>query len=239
MINWQVLPMLSIPTNWISKNWALSLGIIILLAGLSACKEERLAAPRVIDGDKLELGERRVRLFGVDAPEAKQVCLRQGEHWPCGELAADAVREFIAGRTVRCFEELKKKNGRYVVTCTVSGEELTLNQWMVQEGWALAFRHYTDEFVPDELVAQKEGRGIWGSEFVPPWQWRQGVRLASNHQPTTGCRIKGNINTKGEHLFYLPRQARYEQVRIVEAKGERWFCSRQEARAAGWQAAPK
>ncbi len=216
-----------------------SLLFVATVAVLASCKEERLTAPQVVDGDKLKVGDRKIRLFGVDAPELEQICWRDGEIWPCGIEAAKAAEEFISGRSVRCFEELQNKNGRMVVTCTVAGEEATLNQWMVQEGWALAFRHYSTEFVALEQDARAAGKGIWDSEFVPPWKWRQGTRLASHHEAATGCRIKGNIASNGKRHYHTPRDKSYKLIKVSEAKGERWFCSQQEARAAGWEAAPK
>jgi hypothetical protein len=40
---------------------------------------------RVIDGDTLEVAGERLRLFGVDAPESKQLCTaRSGKQYACG-----------------------------------------------------------------------------------------------------------------------------------------------------------
>lgn len=50
------------------------------------------------------------------------------------------------------------------------------------------------------------------------------------------CQIKGDIGEDGERLYHLPGESRYGWVWISEAKGERWFCSAEEAEAAGWRA---
>lgn len=51
-----------------------------------------------------------------------------------------------------------------------------------------------------------------------------------------GCSIKGNISTNtGERIYHVPGQRYYDETRINEGKGERWFCSEDEARAAGWR----
>jgi endonuclease YncB( thermonuclease family) len=48
------------------------------------------------------------------------------------------------------------------------------------------------------------------------------------------CLIKGNINSTGDHIYHVPGQRYYNNTQINESKGERWFCTEQEAVAAGW-----
>jgi hypothetical protein len=54
-------------------------------------------------------------------------------------------------------------------------------------------------------------------------------------QEGTRCNIKGNVNTRGEKIYHVPGQRYYNQTRISASHGERWFCSEEEARAAGWR----
>ena len=49
------------------------------------------------------------------------------------------------------------------------------------------------------------------------------------------CRIKGNISWSGERIYHLPGGEFYNVTRINAARGERWFCTEAEARAAGWR----
>ena len=84
--------------------------------------------------------------------------------------------------------------------------------------------------------------GLWRGDFVPPWRWRKGERIegaASKSGKSTGggCRIKGNISRKGVRIYHAPGGQSYNQTRINTSKGERWFCSESEARAAGWRKA--
>jgi len=51
------------------------------------------------------------------------------------------------------------------------------------------------------------------------------------------CQIKGDITSGGERFYHRPGERYYEWVWISEDKGERWFCSIDEAEAAGWRAA--
>ncbi len=50
-------------------------------------------------------------------------------------------------------------------------------QGMVSQGWALAYRRYSLDYVDEEADAQAARRGIWAGEFVRPWEWRRGERL--------------------------------------------------------------
>ncbi len=54
--------------------------------------------PRVIDGDTLEVAGRRIRLHGIDAPESRQLCRKDGKPWQCGKDATSALREFSGSR---------------------------------------------------------------------------------------------------------------------------------------------
>lgn len=50
------------------------------------------------------------------------------------------------------------------------------------------------------------------------------------------CRIKGTLGEAGERIYRLPGDGGYEQIYIDLTKGERWFCTEANARAAGWKA---
>ncbi len=52
-----------------------------------------------------------------------------------------------------------------------------------------------------------------------------------------GCNIKGNISINGERIYHMPGQDYYDATRINLLKGERWFCSEEAARKAGWRKA--
>ncbi len=124
---------------------------------------------------------------------------------------------------------------RMVARCAVAGENL--EKWMVANGWAIAYRRYSLDYVDAEAEAQAARRGLWAGEFVKPWEWRRGKRLAANDNTPDQCRIKGNINRKGERIYHLPGGKWYDRTKIDPAKGERWFCSEAEARAVGWRTA--
>lgn len=80
-----------------------------LLASLAACAgpEADTVSGRVsvVDGDTIDFAGKRIRLWGVDAPEARQTCTRGAETWHCGQQAALALSDWIGQRTTVCQEQ--------------------------------------------------------------------------------------------------------------------------------------
>ena len=134
--------------------------------------------PRIIDGDTIRIGNTRIRLHGIDAPEAKQTCTAGGKEWRCGQEATFALANIIGRTWVDCVERDRDRYGRIVAVCRVGGPKgKDLGAWMVSEGWALAYRKYSLDYVAAEDAARKAGRGLWRGKFITPWEWRRGKRL--------------------------------------------------------------
>ena len=131
--------------------------------------------PRVIDGDTIEVAGHRIRLHGIDAPESKQLCRRDGQRWRCGEDATSALKAFLGGRPVSCEELDRDRYRRIVAKCAVDGVDI--GEWMVSQGWAVAYYQYSYEYARAEQRAKSARRGIWATRFVLPWEWRRGKRL--------------------------------------------------------------
>ena len=108
-----------------SYRWIAALAPIFL--GLS----QLAAAQTVIDGDTLKHGGVIYRLWGIDAPEAKQLC---PDEWPAGSLATTRLQALTAGRSIICQEKDRDRYGRIVAICRASGEDL--GAIMVREGSA-------------------------------------------------------------------------------------------------------
>lgn len=131
----------------------------------------------VIDADTLDIHSQRIRLAGVDAPESKQKCLDlAGNLYGCGADAANALSEWINRNPVTCISEGHDRYNRTLGKCTVRGA--SVQDWLVSNGHAVAYRAYSKEFIPVEDKARTAQAGIWSGEFVMPWDWRKGVRLA-------------------------------------------------------------
>jgi endonuclease YncB( thermonuclease family) len=206
----------------------------------------------VIDGDTIEIHGERVRFNGVDAPESSQTCDdREGKTYRCGARAANALDEFLSGSSpTRCEFVERDRYGRFVGDC-FRADGTSVQAAVVRSGWAMDWPRYSKgAYAGQQEAAKAEGIGIWAGPFQPPWEWRAAKRgakqapigkaplvgVAANSNPRA-CEIKGNINSKGERIYHLPGQTHYGRTKISQSKGERWFCSEAEARAAGWRAA--
>jgi len=196
------------------------------------------------DGDSLVVGSQRVRLFGIDAPELDQTCTTDGSSWPCGTQAKERLNELINGQRVDCQITGLDQYGRTLGRC--STEFLDINEAIVELGWALAYREYSQDYVAAEDRARQRKAGIWNSTFTNPAEHRlakapkppeprQPVQRDERQQSNerfAGCTIKGNRNRKGQWIYHLPGMPYYDQTRAEE-----FFCTEDQARAAGYRRA--
>ncbi len=153
----------------------LILGLIAALVSASPALADITGPARIIDGDTIDIAGERIRFHGIDAPEARQMCLADERVWQCGKRATMALAGFIGDSPVRCEGQGTDRYGRTIATCYVRGDDI--EAWLVRNGWALAYRRYSDDYVDEETAAQDAQAGIWRGEFVAPWAWRRGVRL--------------------------------------------------------------
>jgi len=197
--------------------------------------ENLIGRVSVIDGDTFEMHGKRLRLHGIDAPESGQQCKdANGKSYRCGQMAAKQMSGYVSGKTVNCEILDKDRYGRFIARCIVNGTDV--NELLVKEGWALAYSQYSKDYVRAEGQAKRANIGLWQGQFVEPWDWRRGERLEDGTvQKDSNCLIKGNISSSGK-IYHTPSSPWYARTKINTAKGERWFCSAEEAEAAGWRA---
>ncbi|MGG5810328.1 thermonuclease family protein [Falsiroseomonas sp. CW058] len=128
----------------------------------------------VVDGDTLVVEGRRVRLEGIDAPEARQTCLRNGAPWPCGAEATRALRDLLEAGSIACVASGEDRYRRVLARCHLGGTDIAA--WLVREGWAVAYTRYSWRYMRQEVGARWAGRGIWSGSFETPEDWRRHAR---------------------------------------------------------------
>jgi endonuclease YncB( thermonuclease family) len=221
------------------KPVALALACAVIAAAVvppanAASNDNQLVgSAHVFDGDTLDVSGKRVRLEGIDAPEAGQRCVRGliGT-WACGAAATEALRALVDGKTVTCERHGTDKYGRMLGVCFADGVEI--NRRMVEDGNAWAFVRYSKSYVAEEQAARQARRGVFTTANQPPWEYRTHRWADAEQQAPNGCAIKGNVTRNG-HIYHMPWSPWYAKVVIDETRGERWFCSEREAQAAGWR----
>lgn len=196
---------------------------------------------RVIDGDTIEIeGGKKVRYIGIDTPET----VHPSKSVQCyGKEAAEKNKNFVEGKRVRLEKDISEtdKYGRllryvYLPAGKAGVGEVFVNKVLVQEGYAFSSTYppdikYQDVFLTVEKEAREASRGLWGScGFIAGVETKQTA-------PETDCVIKGNISSSGEKIYHLPGQRYYNKTVISKSKGERWFCSEDEAIDGGWRKA--
>ena len=125
----------------------------------------------VIDGDTIRIGEERIRFSGIDAPEIDQICIHQEVEFQCGVFSKILLIKKISNKEINCIREGKDFYGRTLAECFLDKE--SLSSYLIREGYAFAYRKYSQKFIKDEEYAAKKGNGMWGTNFLFPWDFRK------------------------------------------------------------------
>jgi endonuclease YncB( thermonuclease family) len=192
---------------------------------------------QVLDGDTIQVGTTRIRLYGIDAFEGEQRCTDStGTSYTCGGTATRALTELVAGEDVSCVPKGTDAYGRLLAVCRAATIDLSAS--MARSGNALAYTKYALDYVIDERAAKQEQIGAWSGSFELPWEFRlsrpSGAAEAQRSAvaPSASCIIKGNVNKRGERIYHMASDPSYTRT-----KPENWFCSVDEAEQAGFRRA--
>jgi endonuclease YncB( thermonuclease family) len=227
--------------------------MVLLLLPAVADAADITGTAKVREGDTVVIGNSRIRLGGIDAPSVDQLCLNNaGERWTCGVAARDELIKYADNKVWTCHARQTDRRGRQVARCEVDGEDI--QKWMVKSGWALSYVRFSHDYDADEKAAREAKAGMWQGAFIAPWDWRvrnkktvilgaakappnaNAILLASASgpvAPSPDCTIKGNVNSAGECIYHTPASRWYAQIKMHISKGTRWFCSVDDAEAAG------
>jgi endonuclease YncB( thermonuclease family) len=241
--------------------------IVFLIASLVLfafwCSPGRAANAVVRNGDTIQLGDVTYRLAGIDAPELDQVCIdERADPWSCGVDARDQLAKLIGGRPVSC-DDLgpdQTSRKRHLGLCTVQGETVSLNQQLVQQGYAMDFEPAAKgRLLDDEAKARDARLGLWKGCFVAPDDFRRGKKdgalrgsacrtdrdrqirealFPEDLAMPAHCVIKGKFAVRARMtgnigVYHLRGCSSYAGL----TKPDRWFCTEDDAQAAGFRRA--
>ena len=125
----------------------------------------------VVDGDTIKIGDVKIRFSGIDAPEINQTCVASEGKVACGEISRDILTTKVTNNKISCTDEGKDFYGRVLGECFVNGE--SLSRYLVRQGFAFAYRKYSDKFILDEEYAKSNRFGMWSMKFQYPWDYRK------------------------------------------------------------------
>ena len=126
---------------------------------------------RIIDGDTIQIDKVKFRLHGIDAPEIQQICQFKEINYNCGVSSKDFLVSLIGNQSVKCEHKDVDRYKRVVAEYFV--ENTNLNKELVRNGWALAFRDYSNDYIADEKFAELNKLGMWKGRFIHPKKWRK------------------------------------------------------------------
>ena len=154
-------------------------------------KEKTIAGrAQVIDADTIIVKNQRIRLHGIDAPETGQTCKNdESGLWACGRKATIELKKLLQDNEVKCVGTKKDRYKRLIAVCLL--DKKNINGWLVLNGWAMAYRKYSTDYISLEREAKLNQSGLWIGDFVMPWKWRRGARLPilSDKKKIKCCRI--------------------------------------------------
>jgi endonuclease YncB( thermonuclease family) len=141
---------------------------LILILTINQVKSQTI---KIVDGDTIHLNGEKIRFTGIDTPELKQSCLKEGIKDLCGVTAKQILIDKIGNNNVECISEGKDQYKRTLAECFVNNE--SLSSYLVRSGYAFAYRRYSKKFVPDEDFARINKIGMWSMKFDYPWNYRK------------------------------------------------------------------
>jgi endonuclease YncB( thermonuclease family) len=237
--------------------------VAVLLSIVLPASQGSAATTVVRDGSTLQLGNVTYRLDGIDVPTVDQLCIDEhADVWTCGIEARDQLTKLINGKQVRCDDlgpdPAYKK--RHLGVCKIEGDTTSLSLLLVRNGFALNVEaSASGRFQVDEARAREDRQGLWKGCFAAPREFRvakkDGALLGAACRADrdreirealfpedlvmpASCNIKGKYAVRARvtgnlGIYHLQACRSYPGL----TKPDRWFCSEEDAQAAGFRRA--
>ena len=156
---------------YLSKKKAILATSVLLLVIFFTYTNIKSQDIKITDGDTIKINGEKIRFSGIDTPELKQTCIKDGENNSCGLTAKQILIDKIVDNKVTCIKEGKDRYKRILAECFVNNE--SLSSYLVRSGYAFAYRKYSKKFISDEDYARVNKLGMWSMEFDYPWDFRK------------------------------------------------------------------
>ena len=135
---------------------------------------------KIIDGDTIKINSKKIRLYGIDAPEFNQLCKKPyltififtfNKDYRCGKISTEKLKKKINDKLIKCKILDIDRYKRLIGECYK--RNLNLNSWLVSNGYAVAYKKYSKKYISDEINAKNKKIGIWQGKFEMPWDYRK------------------------------------------------------------------
>lgn len=191
----------------------------------------------VVDGDTIDIeNDVRIRLLGIDAPA-------RGE---CGYAESrDYLEELLKSKKIYIEKDITGADRYdrllrylYVPSDDIRDDDVLVQDAMLRAGWVRTLAiapdtRYRDLFASAQEEAKRAELGIWG--LCDPTEEVLAERQADASPSDPNCTIKGNISEKSYgRNFFTEGCPNYNRIKIDVSKGEQYFCTAEEAEAAGF-----
>lgn len=172
---------------------------------------------RVVDGDNFETQDgRRIRLINVDTPEEAD-CFRDQSTQISTDLLLNQLVKIETDtnqmdRFGRTLAYVYLKDGTFV-------NEKLLENGVGEFQIDTVNLKYQDILTSAAAAGHDQVKGLW-STCAP--------------DPDKGCLVKGNVDKRGQRRYVLPESRYYKNTIIRFDKEDRWFCTEELAKEAGF-----
>ena len=185
-----------------AHTWYVTAIVLAVAAQAASADDAFRGRATVLDGDTLVVRGKVIGLRGVVAPRSTQTCeTAGGQRYPCGKIAAKALAARIGETSLACVVGQADPQGRALATCRKDGEDLAA--WLVSHGYAVADRHASTDYVPNQKQAWAKRRGLWAGVFEDPTTQERQAYSAKSHvvdadpvDPVTTAAIPASVRGK-------------------------------------------
>lgn len=206
---------------------------INLTGSILAPPEDLTGRATVLAGDRLRVDGEIIKLSGVIAPDVNQPCFKaNGRRWACSTSAQRALDRLVRGRLVSCKPTASDDAGVTLATCAIGEDDIAGK--LTRGGHVFAASGMFSSYRADEDLARAAKIGLWQGETVHPEDWRARLWEEAKRTAPDGCPIKGYVKSS-TRTYAMPWSRDYSGAKVRSGKADRWFCSEDEARAAGFK----